>query len=75
MKTSDLRNEVHGYVEQADDKVLEAIKTLVKPSIEQYQLSEEQIKELRKRKKGHEAGLTESYTWEEVKKRLKAKRK
>ncbi|MBS1596280.1 MAG: hypothetical protein JST90_18350 [Bacteroidetes bacterium] len=75
MKTSDLRDEVHGYVEQADDEVLQAIKTLVKPVIQQFHLSDEQIQEVRRRKEEHDAGLSESFTWEEVKKRLEAKRK
>lgn len=66
---------MHGYVEQADEKILEAILTLVKPTIRQYQLSEAQWTELRDREKNERDGVSESYTREEVRKRLKAKRK
>lgn len=75
MKTSDLRNEVHGYVEQADEKVLEAILTLVKPTVKQYELSEAQWAELRDRERDDREGGSASYTLEEVRERLKSKRK
>jgi hypothetical protein len=39
MKSIELKQEIHGYIEQADDKILEAILTLVKPGIEQLGMS------------------------------------
>jgi hypothetical protein len=75
MKSIELKQEVHGYIEQADDKILQAIKTLVKPNIEHIQLSKEQKKELDKRKKNHLSGASKSFTWEQTEKMLKAKKK
>jgi putative addiction module component (TIGR02574 family) len=75
MKSIELKQEIHGYIEQADDKVLKAIKTLVKPSIVQIQLSKEQKQELDKRKKAHISGKSKSYTWEQTEKMLKSKKK
>jgi hypothetical protein len=75
LKSVELKQEIHGYIEQADDKILQAIKTLVKLSIEQIQLSKGQKNELDKRKKAHLAGQSKSYTWEQTEKMLKGKRK
>jgi len=75
MKSEKLKHEVHGYIEQAGDKTLEAIRTLVRPSIEQIQLSKQQIAELDKRKKNHLSGKSKSYTWEEVEQKIKSKKR
>ncbi|MDB5281174.1 MAG: hypothetical protein JWO06_249 [Bacteroidota bacterium] len=75
MKSIELKQEIHGYIEQADDKVLKAIRTLVKPSIEQVQLTKEQKVELKKRKKDHLSGKSRSYTWEETKAMIKSRKK
>ncbi len=74
MKSSDLRQELHGYIEQAEDKVLEAIKTLVEPAMT-AQLTKAQLKELDKRKKNDLSGKSRSYTWEETEKIIKAQKK
>ncbi len=74
MKSSELRQELHGYIEQADDKVLQAIKVLVEPSIASP-LTGAQKKELDKRRKDHLAGKSLSYTWAEAEKMIKARKK
>ena len=75
MKSIELKQEIHGYIEQADDKTLQAIKTLVKPAITQIQLSKEQKLELDKRKSAHASGKSKSYTWEQTEKMLKSRKK
>ena len=75
MKSAELKQEIHGYIEQADKEILQAIKTLVKPSLQQLQLSKEQKKELERRKKSHVEGISKSYTWEQTEKMLKTKSK
>ena len=75
MKSQELKQEIHGYIEQADDKVLQAIKTLMKPSLDHVTLTKEQKKELDRRKENHLAGTSKSYTWEQTEKMLKSKRK
>ena len=75
MKLTELKQEIHGYIEQADNKTLEAIRTLVKPSIEQIQLTKSQKQELAKRKKNHLSGKSKSFSWEETEKMVKSKRR
>jgi putative addiction module component (TIGR02574 family) len=75
MKSIELKQEIHGYIEQADDKILQAIKTLVKPSITQIQLSKSQKLELDKRKTAHTSGKSKSFTWEQTEKMLKSRKK
>jgi hypothetical protein len=75
MKSVDLKQELHGYIEQADDKTLDAIRTLVKPTIEQMQLTKDQKLELYKRKKSHLAGKSKSYTWAETEQKIKSKKR
>ena len=75
MKSDDLKLELHGYIEQADDKTLKAIRTLVKPGMEQLELTKQQIQELDKRRKKHLAGKSKSYTWEQAEGMIKAKKK
>jgi putative addiction module component (TIGR02574 family) len=75
MKSTELKQELHGYIEQADDEILRAIKTLVKPSIANIKLTKEQKVELEKRKKAHLSGKSKSYTWEQTEKMIKSKKK
>ena len=75
MKSIELKQEIHGYIEQADDKILEAIRTLVKPTLEQIELTKEQKLELDKRKKSHLSGKSKSYTWAETKQMVKSKKR
>jgi hypothetical protein len=75
MKLIDLKQEIHGYIEQVDDKTLEAIRILMKPGIEQLQLTKEQKAELDKRRKNHLMGKSKSYTWDETEKMVKSKKR
>ena len=75
MKSENLKLELHGYIEQADDKTLKAIHTLVKPGMEQLELTKQQIQELDKRKKNHLTGKSKSYSWEQTERMIKAKKK
>jgi hypothetical protein len=73
MSSIELKQEIHGYIGQADDSILKAIRTLVKPSIAQIKLSKEQKQELEKRKKNHLSGKSKSYSWEQTEQILKSK--
>jgi hypothetical protein len=72
MKSIELKQEIHGYIEQVDDSILQAIKTLVKPSIDQMKLSQTQLEILEERKKHHLAGGSQSHTWEQTQEMIKA---
>jgi len=73
MKSGELKQEIHGYIEQADDSILEAIKTLVKPNIAQIKLSKSQKQELDKKKKKYLSGKSKSYKWEQTEAMIKSK--
>lgn len=75
MKSIDLKQEILGYLEQADDKILEAILTLVRPNIDRIQLTREQKLELSKRKKNHLSGKSKSYSWTETERMVKSKKR
>ncbi len=75
MKSENLKLELHGYIEQADDKTLQAIRTLVKPGMEQLELTKEQRKELDKRRKNHLSGKSKSYSREQTESMIKGKKK
>lgn len=75
MSTIELKQEVHGFIEQADDIILKKIYALLKPNMEQVKLTDEQKKELQKRKVNHLSGESKSYTLQEVKQLLKTSKK
>ena len=72
MSSIELKQQVHGFIEQADDKVLEKIYALLKPTIEQIQLTDEQIEELNQRKKKHLNGESKSFSLQEIKQLIKS---
>ncbi len=72
MDTIELREELHHLIDQADDKLLEIILTMMLPEkAGQYELTESQKAILDDRLKGlnEESGSS----WEEVKSRIRTK--
>jgi acetolactate synthase small subunit len=72
MSSIELKQQVHGFIEQADNNVLEKIYAILKPTIDQVQLTDEQKEELHSRKEKHLKGESKSYSLQEVKKLLKS---
>jgi hypothetical protein len=67
MSTAQIRQQLHDYIDLAEDKKLKAIYTLIEADIpEGYKFSTEQKKELDKRLSELENGIGRTYTWEEV---------
>jgi putative addiction module component (TIGR02574 family) len=78
MTTAVLRKRVHKYVDKVDEKslrVLEAMLTEMLSQEEESYLTGEQLKELDRRIKRHEAGEGSMDTWENVKARVRKKHK
>ncbi|MFT4834717.1 MAG: putative addiction module component (TIGR02574 family) [Marinoscillum sp.] len=72
METIELREELHHLIDQADDKLLEIILTMMLPKkVGQYELTESQkaILDDRLKKINDESGSG----WDEVKARIRAK--
>jgi len=67
MRTTQIKQQLHDYIDSAEDKKLKAIYTLVEDDItEGYQFSEDQKKELDRRYDDYMNGVGETYTWEET---------
>lgn len=67
MRTTQIRQQLHDYIDAAEDKKLKAIYTLLESDIaEEYQFSPQQKAELDKRYNSMLNGVGKSYTWEET---------
>ncbi|HEY8928250.1 MAG TPA: addiction module protein [Mucilaginibacter sp.] len=70
MRTSQIKQQLHDYIDSAEDKKLKAIYTLVKDDIDVSTddsfLTAEQKSILDQRYADHLSGKSKSYTWEET---------
>jgi hypothetical protein len=66
MRTTQIRQQLHDYIDSAEDKKLKAIYTLLEDDItDEFTLTAEQKKEL-DRRYDYMNGVGETYTWEET---------
>lgn len=76
MNTTTLKEEIHYLVNEiSDDEILKAVQTLLKPRVQEYQLTDEQISELDRRMEDRKNGIGKSYTLDEVEQYFKDKKK
>lgn len=77
MTTAILKKRLQTYLEVGDAKIIKAMYTLLEAQLEaaetQTEFSEEQIKELTKRRKAHLAGKSKTYTLAEMRNKILAK--
>jgi len=67
MSIAEIKQQLHDYIDTAEDKKLKAIYTLLEDDIsEDYQFSEDQKKELDRRYNNYQNGIGKTYTWEET---------
>ena len=69
MKTSELKEKLHNYIETAQEKKLKAIYTMVEEEIDQtndYWEDEEFVAELHRREKAYLDGTAKTYTFHET---------
>ena len=67
MRTTQIRQQLHDFIDSAEDKKLKAIYTLLEDDIsEGYQFSEDQKKELDRRYDDYMNGIGKTHTWEET---------
>lgn len=73
MNTTKIKEELHQYINQADDRFLQLVYAMVQADKKEEQelLSQEEKEELERRMERHRTGQSKSYTWEEVKARLR----
>ena len=67
MRTTQIRQQLHNYIDSAEDKKLKAIYTLLESDIsEDYKLSTVQKEELDKRFSDHQNGIGRTFKWDET---------
>jgi hypothetical protein len=67
MRTTQIRQQLHDYIDSAEDKKLKALYTLLEGDInDEFNLTVEQKKELDRRYDDYMNGVGETYTWEET---------
>ena len=74
MTSTAIRSRVQEYLEVADSKKVKAFYTMLETEIEDtlssYNLSDEQMKEVEKRRKSYLAGKSKTHSWLEAKSML-----
>jgi hypothetical protein len=78
MAAGNIRKRLITYLADADDKRVKAIYTLFEEDInreEAFKLSDEHLKILEQRRKGHLSGKDKSSSWQEVHDRVRKRRK
>ncbi len=78
MDTETVKEEIHQLINNIDDiEFLKAVQTIISAKIqddsEENNLTDEEIQILKEREENYLSGKTKTYTWEEVKSRLKSK--
>lgn len=67
MRTTQIRQQLHDYINAAGEKKLKAIYTLLESDLESdYRLSTTQKKELDRRLRDHKNGIGKTFTWDET---------
>jgi hypothetical protein len=67
MRTTQIKQQLHDYIDSAEDKKLKAIYTLLEDDItEGFVLSNEQKSELDRRYSNHQNGIGKSYNRDEI---------
>jgi len=67
MSIAEIKQQLHEYIDSAEDKKLKAIYTLLEDDItDDYQFSEDQKKELDRRYNNYQNGVGKTYTWDET---------
>jgi len=67
MRTSQIKKQLHDYIDAAEDKKLKAIYTLLEDEIAYNgHLTVEQREEVDRRIADYENGIGKTYTWEET---------
>jgi hypothetical protein len=72
MTTVDLREEIHHYIDRADDRILQVIYGMVQADLteEDYELSKAHKQILDERLEAHKSNVTSGSGWKEVKARI-----
>lgn len=72
MTTVDLREEIHQYIDRADDRILQLIYGMIQADLSEggYELSDEHKKVLDERLSAHKSNPTSGSSWEKTKAKI-----
>ncbi len=73
MGAAQIREELHAFINRADDRVLNMIYGLMKADVEEHPLTSEQVTDLDNRIASHKKGESKSFSWEEARKIIEGK--
>ena len=66
MGAAQIREELHQFINHADERVLNLIYGIMKADAENISLTPEQVKDLDSRIESHKKGESKSFSWEEA---------
>lgn len=76
MTTTILQNQIINLLPRVENKkILKAVHTILEQEAVPYKLTQEQMDELDRREEAYLKGEGKSYTWEEVKQKIRNKEK
>lgn len=70
MSTAQIREELHAYINHADERILNLMYGMMKADREEEPLTAGQQKELEKRIARHKDGESKSYGWSEARSKI-----
>ncbi len=72
MNTVVIREKLHGYVDNGDEKLLKLLFALAKEYIgdDDYEFTSEELKEFEKRRQDRINGLSKALSWDEAKAKI-----
>jgi hypothetical protein len=73
MGLSDIREELHKFINSADEQVLNLLYAMVQPDSGNSSLTPKEQKEIDKRIASHNSGESKSYSWDEARKQIEGK--
>ena len=71
MGAAQIREELHEFIDRADERVLNLIYGMMKADVESEGLTSEQREDLDKRIASHKKGESQSYSWSEARAKIK----
>lgn len=75
MNTSTLRQQLHRYIDEVDDKKIEAIFTILQPDIDRASYTNEELQMFYERRNKYLSGGTTTYSAEEAHNYIRQNRK
>ena len=67
MQTTHIRQKLHNYVDEGDEKLLKLMYAIAKEYNDEYEFTDEEIRIFEQRKAKRLSGESKSFSWEEAK--------